>query len=53
MTSWMSMPRASAACANSLASPMLTSRYVVSASLLNSAASDEDIATISASSTDA
>ena len=51
MTSWMSTPTRSAYRANSLARAMLTSRYVVSASLLNSAASAFDIATISASRT--
>ena len=53
MTSVTSIPCMSAARANSLARPMFTSRYVVSASLLNSAASAEDMATTSASSTEA
>ena len=53
ITSRMSTPTRSAYRANSLASAMFTSRYVVSASLLNSAASVDDMRTTSASRTEA
>ena len=49
ITRLMSIPARSANRANSFASAMLTSRYVVSASFVNSAASAEPIARTSAS----